>query len=329
MVLEGIATLLLQKLSQAPVNKLAEPLRHCAKGSMQNTKQAVEKLYQAGHGCVLTVLESWEYIKRLLCPAGLNEGYNFILLVDFHFWSWGSGGRWSLIVRVEEKVRVKRREKKRHVQTTLVQTGPNANKGGNIPDQAIKDYLVGPMESNPVVHGWSTDSRLFNHLDENIAKVMNKPMIITHDCPSDCAAGADAIADALDELKLANKEDFIIIPPTPKQATRDKVTKDPSKAIIHTTRKDSSDRFTFYLIPAFPEPSWYIGALSDPITRMEFISALFEKLITDHTVINMILNNHGCVPDAHNIPLVVCVLLEHTQIKACKVQNILPISVLC
>ncbi|KAF8127510.1 hypothetical protein K438DRAFT_1789924 [Mycena galopus ATCC 62051] len=46
MVLEGIATLLLQKLSQAPVNKLAEPFCHCAKGPMQNTKQAVEKLVE-------------------------------------------------------------------------------------------------------------------------------------------------------------------------------------------------------------------------------------------------------------------------------------------
>ncbi|KAF8192260.1 hypothetical protein K438DRAFT_2135445 [Mycena galopus ATCC 62051] len=226
---------------------------------------------------------------------------------------------------------------------------PIISEADSNPDRAIKDYLVGPTESNPVVHGWSTDSVLFNHLDENIEKVMNKPLstlaavIVTRDRPSDRAAGADAIADALNELKLIRKEDFVVIPPTPKAGDpnapilphtniiicnsaelKDKVTNDPSKAVIHTTRKDGSDGFTFYLIPAFSQPSWYIGTyvgLSDRITRVEFISALFEKLIGDRAVIKMVLENHDRVPEAHDIPLTIRVWAPGRQGRAPEKQN--------
>ncbi|KAJ7789105.1 hypothetical protein B0H14DRAFT_3574874 [Mycena olivaceomarginata] len=40
---------------------------------------------------------------------------------------------------------------------------------------------------------------------------------------------------------------------------KDKIVTDPTKAIVHTRCKDESDGFTFYLLPAFPEPSWYIA----------------------------------------------------------------------
>ncbi|KAF8143983.1 hypothetical protein K438DRAFT_1783265 [Mycena galopus ATCC 62051] len=69
MVLEGIATLLLQKLSQAPVNKLAEPLCHCAKGPMQNTKQAVEKLVEF----LLRTLDRTNLQSGILCQHNRNE----------------------------------------------------------------------------------------------------------------------------------------------------------------------------------------------------------------------------------------------------------------
>ncbi|KAF8184113.1 hypothetical protein K438DRAFT_1766559 [Mycena galopus ATCC 62051] len=69
MVLEGIATLLLQKLSQAPVNKLAEPFCHCAKGPMQNTKQAVEKLVEL----LLRTLDRTNLQSGILCQHNGNE----------------------------------------------------------------------------------------------------------------------------------------------------------------------------------------------------------------------------------------------------------------
>ncbi|KAF7333166.1 hypothetical protein MVEN_02382400 [Mycena venus] len=217
----------------------------------------------------------------------------------------------------------------------------------DIAERPIKDYLVGPTKSDPVAHGWTNDSALFNHLDENVEKVMNKHMtsvvavIVTRDRPSDRPAGADAIADALDELKLASKQDVIVIPPTPKVGDpnapilphtniilcnspelKDKLTADPSKAIVHTTRKDGSDGFTFYLFPAFPEPSWFIGTfvgLSDRVTSLEFLTALFDKLVGDRIVIKMIQEHHDRVPDAHDIPFVVRVLLEYAETKGCQV----------
>ncbi|KAJ6487045.1 hypothetical protein C8R45DRAFT_996789 [Mycena sanguinolenta] len=221
---------------------------------------------------------------------------------------------------------------------------------GNRP---LKDFLVGPRSSNPVTHGWTSESVLFNHLDENIEKVMAKPelffppeltavaVIISRDRPINRAAGADTIADTLDELKIANKDEFVVIPATPKAGDPtapilphiniiicdsvelvEKLTKDNTKAVIHTQRKDGSDGFSFYIFPAVPEPSWYIGCfvgLSDRITRNEFISSLFDKLISDRTVIRMIQEHHDRVPDARDIPFVVRVLLEYTEIKVCQV----------
>jgi hypothetical protein len=168
-------------------------------------------------------------------------------------------------------------------------------------------------------------------------------VIITRDRPSDRPSGADAIANALDDLKLAKKEDIIVIPPTPKVGDpnapilphtniiicnsaelKDKLTGDLAKAVVHTTRKDGTDGFSFYLIPAFLEPSWFIGTyvgLSDRVTRVEFMSALFDKLISDRVVIKMIQEHHDRVPDAHDIPFAVRVLLEYADTKVCQVPN--------
>ncbi|KAJ6459903.1 hypothetical protein C8R45DRAFT_1180679 [Mycena sanguinolenta] len=80
----------------------------------------------------------------------------------------------------------------------------------------------------------------------------------------------------------------------------EKLTKDNTKAVIHTQRKDGSDGFSFYIFPAVPKPSWYIGCyvgLSDRITRNEFISSLFDKLISDRAVIRMIQEHHDRVLD--------------------------------
>ncbi|KAF8199790.1 hypothetical protein K438DRAFT_1822535 [Mycena galopus ATCC 62051] len=176
---------------------------------------------------------------------------------------------------------------------------------------------------------------------------MHKPMstvaavIVTRDRLSDRPSGADAIADVLEELKLVDKQDIVVIPPTPKvgdpnapilphtnilicnsSELRDKITTDPLKAVVHTTRKDRSDGFTFYLIPAFPDHTWYIGTfvgLSDRVTRLEFMSALFEKLMGDPTVIRMIQANHDRVPEARDIPFVVRVLFEYADTKVCQV----------
>ncbi|KAF7336519.1 hypothetical protein MSAN_02283900 [Mycena sanguinolenta] len=216
------------------------------------------------------------------------------------------------------------------------------------PDRPLKDYLVGPKTSHPVVHGWTRESILYNHLDENVTKVLKKPLtsvaavIITRDRPSDRAAGADAITDALHDLKVANKDDFIVIPPTPKVGDpnapilphtniimcsstdlKDKVTDDPSKAVVHTTRKDGTDGFSFYLLPAAcPELSWHIGTyvgMSNHTTPFEFFSGLFDRLISDRAVIKMIQEHHDRVPEAQDIPFVVRVILEYAEIKPCQV----------
>ncbi|KAJ7435878.1 hypothetical protein FB451DRAFT_1308391 [Mycena latifolia] len=215
------------------------------------------------------------------------------------------------------------------------------------PPRDLKDYLSGPRTNILPAHGWTTASVLFNHLDENTEKVIAKPMssmaavIITHDRPADRAMGADSIADAIVNAGLATKEEFTVIPPTPKEGDpdapilphtnlvlcnssllKDKILADPTKAIVHARRADESDGFTFYLIPAFPDHSWYIGTfvgLSDRLTRAEFLSALFEKLISDREVINIIQEHHDRIPDAADIPFAVRVMLEYAEVKACQV----------
>jgi hypothetical protein len=39
----------------------------------------------------------------------------------------------------------------------------------------LKDFLVGLKSNILPVHGWTQASVLFNHLEENITKVMEKP----------------------------------------------------------------------------------------------------------------------------------------------------------
>ncbi|KAF8171045.1 hypothetical protein K438DRAFT_1940828 [Mycena galopus ATCC 62051] len=226
-------------------------------------------------------------------------------------------------------------------------TAPNGD-AQNFPNRPIKDYLAGPKTSNPIVHGWTRESILYNHLDENVTKVLKKPLrtvvavIVTRDRPYDRPAGADAITDALHDLKLADKDNFVVIPPTPKVGDpnapilphtniiicsttdlKDKVTNDPSRAVVHTTRKDGTDGFTFYLIPAAcPELSWYIGTYvgaSDRTTALEFVSGLFERLINDPVVMKMIQEHHDRVPEAQDIPFVIRVILEYAEIKPCQV----------
>lgn len=104
-------------------------------------------------------------------------------------------------------------------------------------------------------------------------------VILGRDRPADRAMAADAIADAIVGVGLAAQDEFTVIPATPKDGDsdapilphttlilcnssqlKDKIVADPTKAIVHTRRKDESDGFTFYLLPVFPDPSWYIGA---------------------------------------------------------------------
>ncbi|KAJ7720264.1 hypothetical protein B0H16DRAFT_1699999 [Mycena metata] len=211
----------------------------------------------------------------------------------------------------------------------------------------LKDYLVGPKSNNLPVHGWTHASILFNHLEENVSKVMDKPMsslaaiVMGRDRPADRAMAADTIADAIVAHGLAAQEEFTVIPATPKEGNpdapilphtnlilctssqlKDKITADPKKAYVHARRKDESDGFSFYIMPAFPEPSWFTATfvgLSDRLTRNEFISALFDKLIADTEVIKLIQEHHDRVPDACDIPFVVRVLLEYAEVKPCQV----------
>ncbi|KAJ7752213.1 hypothetical protein DFH07DRAFT_774500 [Mycena maculata] len=213
----------------------------------------------------------------------------------------------------------------------------------------LKDYLVGPKTNILPVHGWTSSSILFNHINENVDKIMGKPMssmvaiIIAHDRPADRAMGADAIADAIVDVGLAAAYEFTVVPVTPKEGDadapilphtnlvvctslklKDKIAADPDKAIIHTRRKDESDGFTFYLLPAFPDHSWYIGTyvgLSDRLTRAEFLSALFEKLVADREVIKFIQEHHDRMPEAPDIPLAVRIMLEYAEVKACRVRT--------
>lgn len=48
------------------------------------------------------------------------------------------------------------------------------------PNRDLKDYLVGPKSNVLPAHGWTQASVLFNHLDENVNKVMNKPSTRSH-----------------------------------------------------------------------------------------------------------------------------------------------------
>jgi hypothetical protein len=38
-----------------------------------------------------------------------------------------------------------------------------------------KDFLVGPKTNVLPAHGWTNASVLFNHLEENVNKIMDKP----------------------------------------------------------------------------------------------------------------------------------------------------------
>ncbi|KAJ7484027.1 hypothetical protein B0H11DRAFT_1196492 [Mycena galericulata] len=165
-------------------------------------------------------------------------------------------------------------------------TSPDLNPNNPVnPARDLKDYLAGPKTNVLPAHGWTHASVLFNHIDENVSKVMDKPMsslvavIIGRDRPSDRATAADAIANSIVTVGLATQDEITVIPATPKEGDpdtpilphtnlvlctssqlKDKITTDPTKAIIHARRNDESDGFTFYLLPALPEPSWYIGA---------------------------------------------------------------------
>jgi hypothetical protein len=45
-----------------------------------------------------------------------------------------------------------------------------------VPPRTLKDYLIGPRTNILLpVHGWTSTSVLFNHLEENVAKVLGKP----------------------------------------------------------------------------------------------------------------------------------------------------------
>ncbi|KAJ7506327.1 hypothetical protein B0H11DRAFT_2272179 [Mycena galericulata] len=215
------------------------------------------------------------------------------------------------------------------------------------PPRELKDYLVGPKTNILPAHGWTHASILFNHIDENVSKVMDKPLsslvavIIGRDRPSDRATAADAIADSIVKVGLASQDELIVIPATPKEGDpdtpilphtnlilctssqlKDKITTEPNKAIIHARRKDDSDGFTFYLLPALPDASWYIGSyvgLSDRLTRAEFIGALSKKLLADTDVLTLIQDHHDRVPDAQDIAFAIRVLLEYADVKPCQV----------
>ncbi|KAK7014599.1 hypothetical protein R3P38DRAFT_2638194 [Favolaschia claudopus] len=210
-----------------------------------------------------------------------------------------------------------------------------------------KDYLVGPKTNLLPAHGWTSDSILFNHLDENVNKVLGKPItsmtaiIITRDRPADRASGADAIADAILGVGLATNDDFTVIPPTPKEGDpngpvlphtnlilcdtpeiKDNILADPSKAIVNSKRPADNSGFSFYLLPAFPEASWYVGTyvgISERTTPHEFLSALFDRLIMDREVIRQLQEHHERVPNADTIPLIVRVILDFAEVKHCRV----------
>ncbi|KAJ7061538.1 hypothetical protein C8F01DRAFT_1252319 [Mycena amicta] len=217
------------------------------------------------------------------------------------------------------------------------------------PERDLKTYLVGPTRSNPVVHGWSMDTILHNHLPENVAKATDKPfstvvaVILTRDRPQDRPTGADTISDTLVELKLAKKDEFVVIPPMPHVGDPasnlnphtnliicsnsdlcNSIDNDVNKAVVHTRPKDSPDGFTFYLMPLIPQTSWYIATyvgLSDRVTPIEFLSGLFARLVHDPEVMRMVQQNHERIPDADvtDIPTAIRAILHWAEVKACRV----------
>ncbi|KAJ7060003.1 hypothetical protein C8F01DRAFT_1143697 [Mycena amicta] len=191
------------------------------------------------------------------------------------------------------------------------------------PERDLKTYLVGPTHSNPVVHGWSMDTILHNHLPENVAKATDKPfstvvaVILTRDRPQDRPTGADAISDVLVELKLAKKDEFVVIPPMPHVGDPasnlnphtnliicsnsdlcNSIENDVNKAVVHTRPKDSPDGFTFYLMPLIPQTSW---------------------LVHDPEVMRMVQQNHERIPDVTDIPTAIRAILHWAEVKACRV----------
>lgn len=51
----------------------------------------------------------------------------------------------------------------------------NGNNNPVYPPPELKDYLVGPKTNVLPAHGWTNASVLFNHLEENVNKIMDKP----------------------------------------------------------------------------------------------------------------------------------------------------------
>ncbi|KAJ7163046.1 hypothetical protein C8R46DRAFT_1221844 [Mycena filopes] len=193
------------------------------------------------------------------------------------------------------------------------------------PARALKDYLVGPKSNILPAHGWTHSSVLFNHLDENVKKVMDKPMsslpavVVARDRPADRAMAANTMMPSPtpsdSNTPILPHTNLILCSSTPHFRYRYLIA---PQAIVHTTRKDETDSFTFHMVPVFPDHTWYIGAyvgLSDRLTREEFMSALFAKLIADREAIKLIQENHNRVPDAHDIPFVVQVLLEYADVR--------------
>ncbi|KAJ7051826.1 hypothetical protein C8F01DRAFT_1376660 [Mycena amicta] len=228
-----------------------------------------------------------------------------------------------------------------------------ANIALGLPMDTSSDYKPPTNDEAPAHHrqlphrGWDTEAILYNHIDENVAKVAAQPdtsmvaVIIARDRPLDRAAGADAIASAIVDLNLAPSESFVVIPPMPKTGDptsrilphtnlivcktaelRDRVMVDPVKAIYHTTRKDGSDGFTFYIMPVYVESSWYVCTyvgLSDRLSRGEFLSALFDKLVGDAVVVKLIQAHHDNVPDVEDIPTAIRALLHWANVQPCQV----------
>ncbi|KAF7330691.1 hypothetical protein MSAN_02449700 [Mycena sanguinolenta] len=156
---------------------------------------------------------------------------------------------------------------------------------------------------------------------------MGKPItsmaavIVARDRPSDRAMGADMIADSIAKVGLTTEDDFTVIPPTPKDGDpdgpvlphtnlivcnspqlRDKILADPSKAVVHTRRKDESDGFSFYLMQAYPDHSWYTGTYVDSLPPTPDVLKLIE-------------DDHDRVPDAPDTTMAIRALLEYAEVK--------------
>lgn len=57
---------------------------------------------------------------------------------------------------------------------------PNAVINPLHPPRELKDFLNGPKTNVLPAHGWTNTSVLFNHLEENVKKVMDKPSAQQH-----------------------------------------------------------------------------------------------------------------------------------------------------